>query len=290
MVGDPAGEQPPRPAAPLQPDDQVSFEPIEHALLATTALTGTTDEDREESEAASNLARLTAERHRINKLRAEGFQGSDFEVFQADLVSYGYPVIRSWIRRRLIYALCADKNRPVTCPEDVRDFLAGPAGAEDRQELALETVARALRLFRERALIGGEWDPDRGASLSTYFVGACLLVFSGVFRPWLAQHQHWHQAGPHGLDPTQQQDTSPRPIDLRFDDDPADIAVDWEQFRTELAPLPARLAYAVAAVAIYSKPHAEVAAELGTTEDAVKQMLYRYRRQARRRQTSRERT
>jgi hypothetical protein len=42
---------------------------------------------------------------------------------------------------------------------------------EARDELATMTVAVALPKFRERALIGGGWTYEGGASLPTYFMG-----------------------------------------------------------------------------------------------------------------------
>jgi hypothetical protein len=43
-------------------------------------------------------------------------------------------------------------------------------------------VALALPRFREHALIGGGWRLDGGASLPTYFMGACLYIFPNEFR------------------------------------------------------------------------------------------------------------
>jgi hypothetical protein len=46
-------------------------------------------------------------------------------------------------------------------------------------------VARALEPFRTKALLGGQWNPRRGASLKTYFVHACLIKFVDVAENWL---------------------------------------------------------------------------------------------------------
>ncbi|MBO2447129.1 hypothetical protein J4573_08525 [Actinomadura barringtoniae] len=43
--------------------------------------------------------------------------------------------------------------------------------ADDRTSLAIDTIVPALRDFRCRALIGGGWEHQRGAALTTYFVG-----------------------------------------------------------------------------------------------------------------------
>jgi len=36
-------------------------------------------------------------------------------------------------------------------------------------------------------LIPGAWDPAKGASITTYFVGQCLMRFPDTYRPWLNQ-------------------------------------------------------------------------------------------------------
>ncbi|MFI6494342.1 hypothetical protein [Streptomyces sp. NPDC050564] len=39
--------------------------------------------------------------------------------------------------------------------------------------------------FVERSLRGGEWDPDKGASMLTFFVGGgCVMAFGDIFKTW----------------------------------------------------------------------------------------------------------
>lgn len=56
------------------------------------------------------------------------------------------------------------------------------------------TVARALPVFRERALRQGEWRPGKGASLTTYFVGTCTYEFPNEYRRHQAQRRRWQRA------------------------------------------------------------------------------------------------
>ncbi len=44
------------------------------------------------------------------------------------------------------------------------------------------TVAKALPRFKEHALAGGGLRFEGGASLPTYFTGACLYIFPNEFR------------------------------------------------------------------------------------------------------------
>ncbi|MGW5739962.1 hypothetical protein [Amycolatopsis sp. NPDC003861] len=244
-----AAEQPPRPATHLQPenrssqrvgadesaslpslaDDQdvllTSLPSIEQAIHHSAALPQ--KEDEEERRAAENVLRLEADRRLVEQLRADGFTGMQFDLFQYTLAAYGIPVIRSWISRRLIYSLCASHGRSIQVPDEVREYLAGRDGEDDRVELAEETVAMALKMFKERALAGSEWSPEKGAALATYFIGACLLTFPNVFRTWYREYEHWKQTCPYGLAASAGDAVLDRrrSLDPQYDDDPADVAI-----------------------------------------------------------------
>lgn len=71
----------------------------------------------------------------------------------------------------------------------LRGLPAPPIGALDEldvaRELAYETVTNALCYFRDKVLMGRRWDPARGATIKTYFIGQCLFQFANVYRAWL---------------------------------------------------------------------------------------------------------
>ncbi|GAA2536844.1 RNA polymerase sigma factor [Pseudonocardia hydrocarbonoxydans] len=54
-------------------------------------------------------------------------------------------------------------------------------------------VAHAIVAFRDRALIGRGWDWKGGASLKTYFIGACVYQFPNAFRRWRTEDETWNQ-------------------------------------------------------------------------------------------------
>jgi DNA-directed RNA polymerase specialized sigma24 family protein len=62
-----------------------------------------------------------------------------------------------------------------------------------RLEIAIETTSRALKYFIDDVLKAGRWDHRRGATLKTYFVGACLLQFPNVFDVWATEQRQWGQ-------------------------------------------------------------------------------------------------
>lgn len=113
----------------------------------------------------------------VSELIVAGYRGPSWDRFANALARYGYQVIWSWVRTGLIFQRCREKGlgrylyngRPELKPEDV-------------DEIAQDTVVGALRSFRDRVLIPGKWDPSKGATLKTFFIGACLIEFLGVYR------------------------------------------------------------------------------------------------------------
>jgi DNA-directed RNA polymerase specialized sigma24 family protein len=138
--------------------------------------------DRDVEAASERLARLEADRDLIETLRSEGFTGRNFVYFQTVLAQYGVAVIRAWIRDGKVLGKYAEKGfgglPPEPRPGALTDDLSTGQGIAD------ETVARALNAFRDKVLVPGRWDPKRGASLRTFFVGQCLMQFGNVYRSW----------------------------------------------------------------------------------------------------------
>jgi hypothetical protein len=142
--------------------------------------------DPAEKARVENARRLLADRALIAELAAAGFAGPVFEVAEAEFAAYGIAVMMAWMRTRRIFRKCRDVGRPVSdhSLEWSRD---------DRLEIAIEATARGLRYFVDRVLRPGRWDPGRGATLRTFFIGACLLQFSNVFELWATEQRHWAQ-------------------------------------------------------------------------------------------------
>lgn len=124
---------------------------------------------------AQRLAELTADRELLDRLMWSGYGGHDYNRFADRLARYGYAVIHAWCCNELIFARCAAKGLSLH---------RARIRPDDAAELAMETVAVALKKFRETVLIPRKWDHTRGASLNTFFVGQCLLRFPNVYRRW----------------------------------------------------------------------------------------------------------
>ncbi len=142
---------------------------------------------------ARRLAELTADRELLDRLMWESYAGAAYERFADRLVRYGYAVIHAWCLEGLIFSRCAEKGWTLPRARITPD---------DAVELASETVTIALVKFRETVLIPRKWDPAKGASLNTFFVGQCLLRFLNVYRRWHHETRPFHLAEDPDTDPS----------------------------------------------------------------------------------------
>lgn len=151
----------PNPLEPLVAGDGSSIQPIE---------AGT-----EFAKEAEPLDRLAADVELMNRLMWAQYDGPEWRLFQRALAEYGVAVIFKWIRSGRIFAECARKGFGAVRARRHHD-------ADDARGIAGETVARAFVFFRNRVLVDGIWDPSRGASIRTYFIGACILHFPNEYQ------------------------------------------------------------------------------------------------------------
>ncbi|KTR95843.1 sigma-70 family RNA polymerase sigma factor [Microbacterium testaceum] len=135
--------------------------------------------DRERDRSEERVDRLAGDRDLAAALRADGFQGRNYDFFATEIAKYGWAVIRGWIYKGQIRGEVARKGFGALDPEP-----RPGAMIEDAEGLADETVVLALSAFRDKVLVPGKWDPSKGASLRTFFVGQCLLQFSNVYKRW----------------------------------------------------------------------------------------------------------
>lgn len=252
----------------------------EAELLALLHAGEFTDREREQAEAArARLERLAGDEALVARLRGDGFAGRRYALFTAALAGYGLPVTIALIRRGEIFTLVAGRNRAVEASADLREHLAGPRGRDDREELASETVAVALRRFRQDVLLPGRWSTEGGATLNTFFVGACLLAFPNVFRAW-RKHEYEPRRHLWAL-PELPVDTGPSRTAAT--EDPAMAATNHALLADALAlATDDRVRQAVFELAVLGgREYQEMAADLDMSEDALKQALSRYRRRVR---------
>jgi DNA-directed RNA polymerase specialized sigma24 family protein len=208
---------------------------------------------------AERLERLAADIELIDRLMWAGYQGPEWERFRTELARYGIVVLASWIKSGRIFVQCAQRG--------VRGLRRRPGLVDDALELAGETNASALSYFRAKVLVPRVWNPTRGASISTFFVGACVLHFPNVYRRWL------REAGDEQLHPT---DRDPA---LVLEDDSLyarpDRQVELVNTVDNAVRDPMLREIFVLEAKGYTKD--EIAAKLDTTAKAVESKLYRFR-------------
>ena len=220
-----------------------------------------------------NLQRRAADQRLLDELAAHDFSGREYQRFQEELARYGISVLRAWMHSGYVFKLVSARGLPLHPTELELEELQ--RDADVRQELAGMTVAVALPRFRDRALVGGEWRPDGGASLATYFMGACLYVFPNEFRRRRVQREKWERQD--GGDPA----VTMNEIDTASD--PAVIATDSIHIRERLLAADPRTR-AILALTLDGYQQDEIVEMLGESSvRAVEGVLYRWRRQVKQR-------
>lgn len=141
---------------------------------------------------AARVDRLTADRELVDRFMWQGYTGPDWERFRTALAEYGLAVICAWIVSGRIFAECRRKGFGAIVRRKC-------AANDEALELAGETVAVSLQFFRDKVLVPGRWDMSKGASLNTYFVGACIRHFPNVYLRSdgedILKHLVFHQPG-----------------------------------------------------------------------------------------------
>jgi hypothetical protein len=142
-----------------------------------------------------NLQRRAADQQLRDELARHDFSGRQYLRFQEELARYGTAVLRAWMYSGYVFKLTASRGFALHPTDTELEELQRDSDARD--ELANMTVAVALPRFRERALIGSGWRYDGGATLPTYFMGACLYVFPNEFRKRRVQNEKWRRQDKH---------------------------------------------------------------------------------------------
>ena len=144
--------------------------------------------------------RLPADQLVVEAVLEEGLHGPRHRELEEVLIRYAVPVLRQLLAEGQIVSKAARLGRPPGNSEAWLDFTRA-----DREEFAYNMVADALPVFTKAVFVERRWSPDRGASLKTYFVNACILQFPRLYREWLDQRRTVRPVGleldPGGADP-----------------------------------------------------------------------------------------
>jgi Sigma-70, region 4 len=210
------------------------------------------------TEAARRLALLEADRELVHRLMWRQYQGPEWRRFAAALAEYGVQVVRAWVHSGLIFVRCKQKR--------VGTLKSVPRSSDDSTELAGETVSEALHAFRAKVLIPAIWDPTRGATLKTYFIGQCLFQFPNVYRRWVREDQHINMNDGAFAQELAARCTPPAP---------AHVLIELSRL---LHGATCDSPEILEALVEMGHSQAEIAELVGTTLRAVESRLYRYRK------------
>ncbi len=222
--------------------------------------------DADLERADERMARLEGDRVLADTLAACNYEGPNYVAFANEIAKYGLAVMLGWIYRGLIWGKIREKSWGTLEPEPWPGSLI-----EDAQSLADETIVKALAVFREKVLIPGKWDPRKGASLRTFFVGQCLKQFCNVYRDWRREVVRNFMSTT-GID--EFEDTP------AIDGDPSLRVTRLEELRAVLGKITderARTAFYLQA--IHGHTYREIGDKLSMTEKAVESAIGRARAQ-----------
>jgi hypothetical protein len=191
---------------------------------------------------------------------------------ETEFAAYGIAVMMAWTRTGEIFRRCKAIGRPVADA----GILAAGWSRDDRQEIAIETVACALRYFMDDVLKKGQWDPCRGTSLKTYFVGACLLQFPNVFGRWARDQHRWERI--HDRESSVEEATPSQ--DVQWADPTGDAAVQSCTAAEALKNIADPRTREAARQVMLGANLAEAGEAVGLTAAAVEGRLYRRRRRS----------
>lgn len=128
-----------------------------------------------------DLSRLRADMRLRDKLAAQGFTGNDYDVFADNLARYGYQLMWAWLGKGYIFTRCREFHI---------DLRPAPIPVDERDDLVQDVVSNALNTFLQKGLAQGGWQPERGASMRTYFTRAICYQFANSWRRRLKAAGH----------------------------------------------------------------------------------------------------
>jgi hypothetical protein len=227
--------------------------------------------DPRERARVENAARRLADRDLVGELAAAGFTGPVFEVTVNEFAAYGVAALMAWMRTGEIARKCLSRGRPLPGA----DRVMAAWSRDDRLEIAVEATARALRYFVDEVLKPARWNYRRGATLRTYFVGACLLQFPNVYEVWLNEQKRWGAVDL--VDPGAEEAAGVDRGDVAWADPTAAAVIHRQHVREVLAGIPDPQTRQAAQMVMLGYEHAEAGAELGLTAAAVGARLHRLR-------------
>ena len=196
----------------------------------------------------------------------------EYEVLANRLFAYAVPLLKSLLRTGLIKKELLDRNLPIGLTSDDYERLHTSIAARDA--LTITIVIAGEDYFRRTVVPHMKWNPDRGASLETYFVNGCLLHFAASVRSWRKEHPEWAAIPGAGTASEEPSDTAADPrADAMMD------AVENRDLIDRLAALAPPMVKTIMLLILDGHSFAEIGERLGISARAVEGRLHRFRTQ-----------
>jgi DNA-directed RNA polymerase specialized sigma24 family protein len=276
----PSSQQPPNDPDPDpgRGRDAGQVESVPHdALAQTEADLSTADRDETKEERSR---RLIADRRLVEILAGENFEGDRFAKLYRKLArrltGYAWPILMQWMSTGQIFRECNRYRRPVNRSAALYDWTE-----DDRCQVATDTILEAVDFFRDYGLRQGKWDWQGGASLATYFVGACVCCFPRVHQRWWKEQVVAQSVLLATRDNEQSQADDPLNLVADPQADPCTVAVIRDEARRAMRQITDPQLRQVVWRRAVGYTQAEAAHEAGLTEKAAERRLHRHRNKPR---------
>lgn len=128
----------------------------------------------------SGIMANAADVQRVAEVAAAGFEGPLWDALIEELTKYAWPRLHGLIYKGTIGQVSTGSPHPALSPE-LHQLLR--QSVDHRDELVVEALLRAPEKFREH-LRAGRWDPEKGKSLPSYYLGSVAAAFWARYQSW----------------------------------------------------------------------------------------------------------
>jgi hypothetical protein len=246
--------------------------------IAQTEAELVADLPRESS--AKAVDRRAVDRRLVEMLEAQDFKGPVFEELYRrltkGLMEYAWPIMLNWIETGVIFSECRKYRGRVHAPAEVA-AMGWPI--ETRQEAAKDTLIKGCDFLLDYGLRRKKWDWQRGASLRTYYVGACVCCFIGVCNEYW-KRQVLQEAFVQSAIRSEEDDATIDPLDMipASGRAPDDIVADRDQATRIMATVTDPRLKHVLGRRMEGIKQKQAAEEIGITPKAAERRLHAFRK------------